>query len=235
MMSADKLLACGRGIFITRGMLLEVQDLTFCYPSGEGKVGVRSLHVAAGESLALIGPSGAGKTTLLKLIAGILEPKSGTMTLEGVALRGLSPSARRELRLRRMGVVFQDFALLDYLTVGENLLLPLSLGEGAQASHATKARTLVHRLEVGGYWGKRSVELSQGERQRVAIARALVHDPILILADEPTASLDSRRKDMAARLMLEECKARGAALIMVTHDPELLPRFDRVVNLEDLV
>lgn len=234
MMSADKLLACGRGIFITNVMLLEVQDLTFSYPSGEGTVSVRSLQVAAGESVALVGPSGAGKTTLLKLIAGILEPRSGTMSLEGVALRSLSPSARRELRLRRMGVVFQDFALLDYLTVGENLLLPVMLGDFAEMTHRVKARTLVDRLEVGGYWDKRSAELSQGERQRVAIARALVHDPILILADEPTASLDSRRKDIAASLMLADAKARGAALIMVTHDPELLPRFDRVVNLEDL-
>ena len=184
--------------------------------------------------MALVGPSGAGKTTLLKLIAGILEPKSGMLTLAGTALRDQSASARREMRLRRMGVVFQEFALLDYLTVGENLLLPVMLGDFAEMTHRMKARTLVDRLEVGDYWEKRSSELSQGERQRVAIARALVHDPILILADEPTASLDSRRKDIAATLMLEDAKVRGAALIMVTHDPELLPRFDRVVNLEDL-
>lgn len=216
-------------------MVLEVRDLNFRYPSGEGEVNVRSLQVAEGESLALVGPSGAGKTTLLKLIAGILPPLSGTLEIEGKALRGLSATARRELRLQRLGVVFQDFALLDYLTVGENLLLPVMLGGFAEMPHRVKARALVDRLEVGHYWDKRSAELSQGERQRVAIARALVHDPMLVLADEPTASLDSRRKDIAASLMLEDARARGAALIMVTHDPELLPRFDRVVNLEDLV
>lgn len=215
-------------------MVLEAYDLSFCYPSGEGAVSVRCLQVADGESVALIGPSGAGKTTLLKLLAGILMPASGTLRIEGKALSALSPAAKRELRLRRLGVVFQDFALLDYLTVGENLVLPVTLGGFAEVPHRVKARALADRLEVGHYWDKRSAELSQGERQRVAIVRALVHDPVLVLADEPTASLDSRRKDMAASLMLEDAKARGAALIMVTHDPELLPRFDRVVNLEDL-
>lgn len=214
--------------------MLEVQDLSFRYPSGEGEVSVRSLSVAAGESVALIGPSGAGKTTLLKLIAGILAPATGALQMEGKPMGTWSPTARRELRLRRMGVVFQDFALLDYLTVGENLLLPVTLGGFVELPHRVKARALVDRLEVGHYWDKRSAKLSQGERQRVAIARALVHDPMLVLADEPTASLDSRRKDIAASLMLEDAKTRGAALIMVTHDPELLPRFDRVVNLEDL-
>ena len=215
-------------------MVLEAHDLSFRYPSGEGAISARCLQVVGGESVALVGPSGAGKTTLLKLLAGILIPVSGIVRIEGQVLSELSPSARRELRLRRLGVVFQDFALLDYLTVGENLVLPVTLGGFAELPHRVKARALAERLEVGHYWDKRSAELSQGERQRVAIARALVHDPVLVLADEPTASLDSRRKDVAASLMLEDARARGAALIMVTHDPELLPRFDRVVNLEDL-
>lgn len=213
---------------------LQVTDLHFAYPRGEASVRVRSLEVAAGETVALVGPSGAGKTTLLRLVAGILEPKAGRIVFAGEDLRSMKPLARRQLRLSRMGMVFQDFALMDYLTVAENLLLPLELGTGPQAAHWTRARALVDQLEVGRYWNKRTAELSQGEQQRVAIARALVHEPKLLLADEPTASLDSARKMTAAKLMLNEARGAKAALIMVTHDPELLPLFDRVLNLEDL-
>jgi ABC-type lipoprotein export system ATPase subunit len=142
--------------------------------------------------------------------------------------------ARRAYRLRHMGVVFQDFALLGYLTVAENLCLPQMLGVGATMEQTARARSLAEQLEIGKYWDSPAAQLSQGERQRVAIARALVHEPALILADEPTASLDSKRKHTAAKLMLDDAKARKASLIMVTHDPELLPMFDRVVDLEGL-
>ena len=195
---------------------------------------VRSLTVGPGETVALVGPSGAGKTTLLRLIAGILEPASGGIAFNGEDLRALTPQARRQMRLARVGVVFQDFALMDYLTAGENLLLPLRLGGGVTAELEARARAFADRLEVGKYWARPTKELSQGEQQRVAIARALVHGPALVLADEPTASLDSARKMTAAQFMLDDARSRQAVLIMVTHDPELLPLFDRVVNLEDL-
>ena len=215
-------------------MALQLRDLSFHYASGEGRVAVRELALQSGEAVAVVGPSGAGKTTLLRLIAGILEPQSGAMSFEGSDLRALSSKQRRELRLNRMGVVFQDFALLDYLTVAENLVLPLSLSGGATQVHQAKAKSMAEQLEVARYWHQSCGELSQGERQRVAIVRALVHEPKLILADEPTASLDARRKEVAARLLLNDARERGAMLLMVTHDPELLPLFDRVVNLEEL-
>ena len=195
---------------------------------------VRSLTVGQRETVALVGPSGAGKTTLLRLIAGILEPASGGIVFNGGDLRALTPQARRQMRLAHVGVVFQDFALMDYLTAGENLLLPLRLGGGVTAELEARARAFADHLEVGKYWAKPTKELSQGEQQRVAIARALVHGPALVLADEPTASLDSARKMTAAQFMLDDARNRQAVLIMVTHDPELLPLFDRVVNLEDL-
>ena len=213
---------------------LQVTDLHFTYPRGEASVSVRSLEVNRGETLALLGPSGAGKTTLLRVSAGILEPGRGGIVFDGADLRTLKPQARRQMRLARMGVVFQDFALMDYLTVAENLLLPLRLGAGATAEHEAIARGFADRLEVGRYWAKPTKQLSQGEQQRVAIARALVHEPALVLADEPTASLDGTRKMTAARLMLDDARERKAVLIMVTHDPELLPLFDRVINLEEL-
>ena len=213
---------------------LQITDLHFAYPRGEVSVQVRSLTLGPGETVALVGPSGAGKTTLLRLIAGILEPASGGIAFNGEDLRALTPQARRQMRLARVGVVFQDFALMDYLTAGENMLLPLRLGGGVTAELEARAKAFADHLEVGKYWAKPTKELSQGEQQRVAIARALVHGPALVLADEPTASLDSARKMTAAQFMLDDARNRHAALIMVTHDPELLPLFDRVVNLEDL-
>lgn len=215
-------------------MALQLTDLHFHYGTGDARVAVRELKVNPGEAVALVGPSGAGKTTLLRLIAGLLVPQRGSLTFDGQDLMALPAAARREFRLRRMGVVFQDFALLDYLTVAENLVLPLSLSGGVSSGQTAKARELAGVLEVQRYWDKRSSLLSQGERQRVAIARALLHEPALILADEPTASLDSKRKETAASLLLDDARARKAVLLVVTHDPELLPRFDRVVNVEEL-
>jgi len=214
--------------------MLDIRDLSFRYPSGEGCLVVRNWQVKGGEAVALVGPSGAGKTTLLKLIAGIVEAHQGDIGFDGAKVRELSAEARRAWRLRRLGVVFQDFALLDYLTVAENLMLPQALADGVKDGHVERARSLAERLEVARYWDRPSAALSQGERQRVAIARALVHEPALVLADEPTASLDANRKQTAAKLMLDDARSRGAVLIMVTHDPELLPLFDRVVQLEEL-
>ncbi len=215
-------------------MGLQVLSLRFRHPSGEGEVAVAEWTVESGQCIALTGPSGAGKTTLLRLIAGILKPQSGQVRFNGDNLLAMGERARRAHRLRHMGVVFQDFALLGYLTVTENLALPRALGDGTQADTTTRARELAEKLEIGKYWDSPAAQLSQGERQRVAIARALVHQPEMVLADEPTASLDARRKLSAAKLMLDDARERKAVLVMVTHDPELLPLFDRVVALEDL-
>lgn len=214
--------------------MLQIRDLKFFYPNGESGLSVPHWELPDPEAIALVGPSGAGKTTLLKLVCGIHRPSSGTIECGGVNVTGLSDEARRAWRLRRVGVVFQDFALMHYLTVRENLLLPLQLGNGALPADEAKGRELADQLEVSRYWHKLAGELSQGERQRVAIARAMVHQPSFVLADEPTASLDAARKSLAVRLMLEECRSRKAGLIMVTHDPELMPLFDRVVALEDI-
>lgn len=214
--------------------MLKIRDLKFSYPTGESGLSVPQWDLAEGEAIALVGPSGAGKTTLLKLVCGIHRPSRGTIECAGVTVTAMSDKARREWRLKKVGVVFQDFALMDYLTVRENLLLPLQLGAGVGPADESKARGLADQLEVGRYWHKRAGELSQGERQRVAIARAMVHRPVFVLADEPTASLDSARKSQAVRLMLEECRSRKAGLVMVTHDPELAPLFDRIVSLEDI-
>ncbi len=213
--------------------MLSARDLHFAYPREGFTLRVPELTAQAGETVGLGGPSGTGKTTLLKLLCGILAPASGTVQIDNQDMLGLTPAARREFRLEQCGLVFQDFALLDYLTVEQNVLLPLRLSGKLELQHASTARGMVEQLEIGQHWNKLSSELSQGERQRVAIARALVHGPKVVLADEPTSSLDSRRKGLALDLLTQFTREHGATLVMVTHDVELFPRLDRVVNVEE--
>jgi ABC-type lipoprotein export system ATPase subunit len=191
-----------------------------------------TLDIAAGESVAIIGPSGCGKTTLLRLAAGIIEPTAGRVTLDGRSLHGLGEAARRSLRLARVGIVFQDFRLLPHLTVEENVLLPFRLGSlRLDASARSRARELLDRLGIGDL-ARRSVErLSQGEQQRTAICRALVTQPGLVLADEPTGNLDPANKRLILDALLDAARDRGAAVLAVTHDHDLLGAFDRVVDL----
>lgn len=213
--------------------MLSARDLRFAYARDGFTLQVPELAVAAAETLGLGGPSGTGKTTLLKLLCGILSPDAGALRLNNEDMRRLRPSAMRMLRLTQCGLVFQDFALLDYLTVEQNILLPLRLTGQLSAEHASQARTMVERLEIARHWGKLTSELSQGERQRVAVARALVHRPRVVLADEPTSSLDANRKALVMDLLIHYTKEEKAALIMVTHDADLFARLDRVVNVEE--
>jgi putative ABC transport system ATP-binding protein len=213
--------------------MLSARDLHFAYARDSFTLRVPGLEVVAGEAVGLGGPSGTGKTTLLKLLCGILTPDQGTVRVGDTDLPSAPASTRRSVRLQQCGLVFQDFALLDYLTVEQNVLLPLRLAGRLLPGHAQRAQQLVERLDIGKHWRKLTSELSQGERQRVAVARALVHQPKVVLADEPTSSLDSRRKMLAMDMLLEYTKSVGAALVMVTHDTELFPRLDRVVNVEE--
>lgn len=212
---------------------LHVTDLHFAY-SGEGfRVHVPQLELAAGKALALAGPSGAGKSTLLRLLTGLLPPTSGQVRLGTAQIDTMTREERRAFRLQHVGLVFQDFALLDYLTVTENILLPHQFrGQTTAAAH-TKMQELTQRLHIDRYLDKRVSRLSQGERQRVAVARALVHEPQFVFADEPTASLDPARGRIVVDMLLEDTRRRGACLVMVTHDPNLLPMFDQTVRMED--
>lgn len=144
----------------------------------------------------------------------------------------LSDGKRRALRLEKLGLVFQDFELLDYLSVEENVLLPARLRGLLDAALRRNARDLVERLEIGQHWKRPTGELSQGERQRVAVARALAHGPRAVLADEPTSSLDAKRKTLVMDLLTDYAKKKEAALVLVTHDAELFTWVDRTVNVE---
>ncbi|MFN0074921.1 MAG: ATP-binding cassette domain-containing protein [Prosthecobacter sp.] len=212
---------------------LNVTDLHFAY-SGDGfRVQVPRLELAAGKALALAGPSGAGKSTLLRLLTGLLTPTAGQVRLGATQMDSLSHEQRRAFRLQHIGLVFQDFALLDYLTVTENILLPHQFRGDVGTPARAKMHDLTERLHIGQYLNKRVSQLSQGERQRVAVARALVHEPKFVFADEPTASLDPARGRIVVDMLLEDARKRGTCLVMVTHDPNLLPMFDQTVRMED--
>jgi len=196
---------------------------------------IPSLTIEAGRSMAIIGPSGAGKTTLLSLIAGILTPQSGALSIFGTNIGALSDVERRRFRSRTIGFVFQDFRLMPYLTVFDNILHPYRIADQLTVCEGTRqsAQALAGSLGLGDKLGRYPEALSQGERQRVAIARALVTEPKIILADEPTGNLDMRTKRVCLDLLLEKARARQATFLMVTHDAGLLEQFDRVVDISD--
>lgn len=212
---------------------LHVSDLRFAYPGEAFRLHVPRLELEAGKTLALAGPSGAGKSTLVRLLTGLLPADAGRVRLGDAQMEAFTHEQRRAFRLKHIGLVFQDFALLDYLSVTENILLPHHFRGDAGAPALAKAQELARHLQIGQYLDKRVSQLSQGERQRVAVARALVHQPRFIFADEPTASLDPSRGRIVVDLMIEDARVRGACLVMVTHDPNLLPLFDQTVRMED--
>lgn len=215
--------------------LLEVDGLRVAFRApvvaDEPILDVPSLTLEEGEEVALRGPSGSGKTTLLHCIAGILRPDAGRVVLDGVDLATLSESARDALRARAIGYVFQDFHLLPGFTAIENVVLGMAFGPGADAG---RARALLERLGLGDRLRHRPHQLSKGQQQRVAVARAVAAGPRLVLADEPTGNLDARRSGEALALLREVCREEGAALLVVSHEPEVIAAFDRTLELSEL-
>lgn len=214
--------------------MIELTDITFAYESGGFTLTAEALLIAQGEKVAVVGPSGSGKTTLLHLIAGILVPMQGKVQVDGQAVSSLNDKARRRMRLSRMGLVFQGIELIDYLSARENVLLPYRLDSGIALDDKVKQRaeSLLQRVGLSEVAGRAVSGLSQGERQRVGICRALITEPGLILADEPTASLDEASSASAVDLLMQLVEDTGSTLVMLTHDKSLLPRFDRVVTVD---
>jgi len=215
--------------------VIDLRSVHFAYPGGTFRLDIPSFTVQRGEKLAVIGPSGSGKTTLLNLIAGILTPTAGTVEVAGTEVSALGDARRRAFRIRNIGFVFQDFELLDYLNVVDNILHPYRITGALRLDRTVRERAagLAERLGVGDKLKRRANDLSQGEKQRVAICRALLPGPELILADEATGNLDPRNKARILDLLFASVEAHGATLLAVTHDHELLPRFDRVVDFAD--
>jgi len=215
--------------------MIELSDLEFRYAEGEFRLWVPELHVDRGSKTACIGPSGSGKTTLLNLIAGILTPQRGHVVTNGVAVSRLKDAERREFRITNIGLVFQEFELLEYLNVLDNILLSYRINPALQldSSARRRAAALAEQMGIGDKLRRHPAKLSQGERQRVAVCRAVLPEPALLLTDEPTGNLDPAAKGRVLDLILEHVERSGATLVTVTHDHDLLGHFDRVIDIKD--
>src|SRR6266849_1533767 len=204
----------------------------------EGAAGVPALRgvdldVHPGELVMLMGPSGSGKTTLLSIMGCIVSPTSGSVRIAGKEVGSLSEKQLPAIRLERIGFVFQGFNLFPTLTAGENVELMLDLKGVSAAAAKKRAKELLEQVGLGAKCGAFPADLSGGQKQRVAIARALAGDPAIILADEPTAALDSHTGRNVMEMMSDLARRRGRAVVIVTHDSRVLDFADRIVKIED--
>lgn len=215
--------------------LLEIQSLKKSFRAPDGGqhmiVDVPAFVLETGAQVALSGESGCGKTTFLHLIAGILQADGGSICIEGREMTALTEAQRDRARATMMGYIFQTFNLLPGYTCLENVLLAMSFGAGADRAFA---RSLLERVGLGTRLNHFPSQLSSGQQQRVAVARALANRPRLVLADEPTGNLDHRNVRDSLALIRETCHENGAALLLVSHDPEVLGQFETVCDFQAL-
>lgn len=214
--------------------MITLDNVQLTYNAGDVSVPVlngASLAVEKGESVAIIGPSGSGKTSLLLVLTGLETPSSGSVLFDGEPLHAMSNDARADIRRDRIGIVFQSFHLIPSLNACENVALPLDIA-GVKGARE-KAAVLLERVGLGHRVNHYPNAMSGGERQRVAIARALIHEPGLIVADEPTGNLDNQTGDAVADLLFELNQETDATLLLVTHDHTLANRCQRQVRLHE--
>ena len=221
--------------------LLQISKLDIVLPEGsERNLAVEDLNIelSQGETLCIVGESGSGKSTLLSMICGTISARQGEVTLDGCPLSRMSPAARDRLRGETVGVIFQQFNLLPFGSVADNILLPLRFAP----TRRTKVGTPRQAVEtICGALGLSDVSLNQrvgalsvGQQQRVAVARALIGQPPLIVADEPTSALDYAHQSAFLDLLFDQVRSTGAALLMVSHDARIATRFDRVVEMSEI-
>jgi putative ABC transport system ATP-binding protein len=217
----------------TDGNAIAIKGLGFRYPGHDFYLEIGQWSVPVGARVAVMGPSGCGKSTLLELLAGVLPADAGSLQVCGRELRGLADADRRRHRLEKIGFIYQDFPLLSYLTVKENVLLPYRVNPAIRlnAEAADRCARLLEILEIDALAKRKPEQLSQGERQRVAIARALVTKPELLLADEPTAGLDPKRSDALMALLEKTAKQQGLTLVIVSHDRRICEGLDHTLDL----
>lgn len=221
--------------------IIDLQGVQFGY-AGRAVLDIAQLQVRAGSSVLLRGTSGSGKSTLLGLLAGILLPASGSIRVAGHRVNTLGAAARDRFRADQLGVIFQQFNLLPFLSVRENVELPCHFSalrrQRARERHGSPAQAASHLLGQLGLGGelheRRADSLSIGQQQRVAAARALIGQPELVIADEPTSALDADSREAFLQLLFAECREAGASLLFVSHDQSLAGLFDRSLSLSDL-
>jgi len=212
--------------------MIDIRNLDFVYPGNGFRLRIPALTVEAGRRVAVIGPSGSGKTNL---VAGIAVPASGELHVDDLPLSSMNDAQRRRFRITRIGMVFQDFELIDYLSVLDNILHPYRINRALTLTPAVRdrARQLAADTGLADKLRRHPHQLSQGERQRAAVCRALLPGPRLLLADEPTGNLDPAGKGRILTLLSDYARKHRATLVTVTHDHSLLEHFDEVIDFQD--
>jgi len=223
----------------TTGTAMQLDVVRFAYRKGREVLRIPNLTISAGERLFIFGPSGSGKTTLLGLLAGVLRAGSGAVTVLGRDLTAMKPAERDAFRGAHIGYIFQLFNLIPYLDVLDNIVLPCRLSAERRrrlngASLEAAARRVAEHLGIGALMRENVARLSVGQQQRVAAARSLIGTPEIVIADEPTSSLDHDHREKFIELLFSECREAGSTLIFVSHDRTLMPLFDRCVSLPDI-
>ena len=215
--------------------MININKLEFYYNEGDFELSIPELTVPQAEKTAVIGPSGSGKTTLLNLVAGIFLPQKGVVSVDALSVSKLNDSERRNFRIQNIGFVFQDFELLDYLNVLDNILHPYRISGALTMDIDVRARAvqLAEDMGIVDKLKRHPGDLSQGEKQRAAICRSLLPFPKVVLADEATGNLDPANKTRILDLLFRSVEEHGATLLAVTHDHELLSRFDRVIDFQE--
>ncbi|NOX58736.1 MAG: ABC transporter ATP-binding protein [Planctomycetes bacterium] len=211
--------------------MIRFSNVRFQYADQTFGLTIPDLELNQGERVAIVGPSGSGKTTLVYLATGVLRPESGSITVKGSAISSADESTRRQFRIQNIGFVFQEFALLEYLTVRDNILLAYRIGAKATDTEGARANELAESVGLKARLDRYPRHLSFGERQRVAICRAMATSPPIIVADEPTGNLDAARSADVVRILSDHVKASNATLVMVTHDATVIGGFDRTIDV----
>lgn len=220
--------------------IIKIDSLRFHWSKKSSfKIYISGFTVKRGEKILLLGESGSGKTTLLSLIAGFLDPLSGEININGKSINSLTSSKKDKFRADNFGIIFQQFNLLPYANIIDNIILPLYFSK-RRSIHIKNRRdvamTLCRRLKLPDDIAEsKASSLSVGQQQRVAVARALIGNPPLIIADEPTSSLDTETQEKFLDLMFEQIDQNKSTLLMVSHDKSLSRRFDRIINIKDIL
>ena len=215
--------------------MIEIENLNFHYPGSNFNLSVDSMSIEQGEKVALIGPSGYGKTTFLNLISGILTPDQGTVSIDGEVINNFSDTQKRVFRISNIGFVFQEFELVEYLSLKDNITFPYLINPAIKLTEEVEnnLKYLADKFGLSDKMERNVNKLSQGEKQRVAICRAILSSPKILLADEPTGNLDPENKENTVNELISYSNENNALLIMVTHDFSLLDKFERKLDLRD--
>ena len=216
-------------------LILQIRDLHFQYPASDFKIEISDIKITQGSKIAISGKSGSGKTTLIHLISGILKPQSGEILFYDKSITDMNDKEIRKHRISNIGFIFQEFELLEYLNVMDNLILPYKINKSLvlNAEIKDKAKEIANRIGIGNKLDQHPKQLSGGERQRLAIARALITSPPLIIADEPTGNLDEKTSNIVMDEITDQVSYTNSTLIMISHNNELISSFDETIDIQE--